>query len=387
MTIGIDLAVALARPTDGPRDELIRLVIERDAVIVALRLAASLRRVGGSGAESLAAGFERWSDQSATSMPSLSWSEAVGRVRASLVSGNSTALIDHAAILATHLQAQSPFGDWNAEFSTSRDLRWGDFVLEAVTGIEVREVGAACHLRVRGSSEDHEFVRESGTASGGSEWRYRPRVRIGGAAVELLLGETGFGGHAADRDGCAHQSVIIEQLQLAADLSDRYVSQYGDWVGGVVSSIVPLERSPNLSKSASEVHRPGTIGVSFESDSFTTLELLVHEASHQRFFILERAREVKRPDDSQRYYSPLPDAMRTIDRVILAYHACVNIVRCYEDLEQNGAPIRWRGTEKQRRFMRRVSLMEETLEHDCHLSDVGLAFVHELRRFSRERSS
>lgn len=389
-TLAAQLAHNLARPAkdheDG--DDLVRLVIGQDSVCVAERVATMLRQVGGADHQQLADRLQQSASRLAGGHDPIAWNEVTGQARESVVSQDSGTLVGDAAALGARLQGLAPFGDWAAKLPRARTLRWGDHLIEDVTRIEVSETGDMCRLRLERKHAEslHQFDRSTQTGQG-PLWRVVPRLDINGVAIDVLLDEPALGGHHADRRLQHRPDLAVAAFQPALEFAYTFAPSYLEWVVGVVSAIVPLALPTDRSVSASDARRPGTVAVCAGLDEANTFELLVHEASHQRFFILERICSVKVADDQRLMYSPLPGALRTVDRVVLAYHACVNIAACYETLERNGADVSWAGTDKQRRYRTRIRQMEATLANNPSLTEMGRAFVGHLRDLSVAMSS
>ena len=381
MTLAGDLAAAFALPCD-PVDglALIDVVICRDAANVLGRVASLVDGEERCGHRGLAAGLARRARLVATGCETVAWNETVGRARELLVSPAPRAVVEHAAALAAHLQGRAPFGDWSAILLTPGTLRWGNHVIDDVGCIAVSETDDGCRLSVSGSDGEtvHHFDRRSKTVCGPRS-REIPQLRSNGFAFDLLLHERAFGSHVADRQFGQSPNRAGDAFRPALDLARKFAPHYFNWVAGAITAIVPLVAPQHCSVSSSQARRPGTVGVCTGLDAATTLALLVHEASHQRFFVLERVCAIKKADDERLVYSPLPDAMRTIDRVAFAYHACVNIEACYRTLERNGADVAWTGTDRWRRSRDRIRSMEAALTDNAGLTEVGRALVDHLR--------
>jgi HEXXH motif-containing protein len=73
--------------------------------------------------------------------------------------------------------------------------------------------------------------------------------------------------------------------------------------------------------------------MSHTEDLITFLEGVVHECSHQYFYMARMLTALRRdPDDNALYYSSIVSRHRTIDRILLAYHATANILLCLHEV-------------------------------------------------------
>jgi HEXXH motif-containing protein len=67
-------------------------------------------------------------------------------------------------------------------------------------------------------------------------------------------------------------------------------------------------------------------------------ELLVHECSHQHFYLLRRLGSMHDEADATLYYSPVRDMGRPLLYILLAYHAVANMLLFHRAALAAGAP-------------------------------------------------
>jgi HEXXH motif-containing protein len=65
-------------------------------------------------------------------------------------------------------------------------------------------------------------------------------------------------------------------------------------------------------------------------------EMLVHEASHHYFHIVRRLEAVHDESDGRLYYSVVKGRERTIDLILLAFHAFANVALFYRSCMTRG---------------------------------------------------
>ncbi len=142
-------------------------------------------------------------------------------------------------------------------------------------------------------------------------------------------------------------SEILDRLREALDLIRAYAPDYLPWVDRVVHTIVAIDCPPETSVSRSVKGHHGVVYASFPADVVHTAEVLVHEAAHQYFNILEHALWLASPiDDGTLYHSPYVNRDRTIDRILFAYHAFANVLLFHRRCLAGGLdPRRSRGNE------------------------------------------
>ena len=64
--------------------------------------------------------------------------------------------------------------------------------------------------------------------------------------------------------------------------------------------------------------------------------MLVHESSHQYFYVLQHFGSIADGSDTELYYSPVKRTGRPVTAILLAYHAFANVLLYYREcLERN----------------------------------------------------
>jgi HEXXH motif-containing protein len=111
---------------------------------------------------------------------------------------------------------------------------------------------------------------------------------------------------------------------------------YGQWVERALRGIL-ISREEDSSKriNGSAEIAPGIIHASSGMRPVDVVEVLVHEASHQYFYMLERAGPMDDGSDSTRYWSPPVGGDRPLSRILIAYHAFANIRLLYECIRES----------------------------------------------------
>lgn len=135
----------------------------------------------------------------------------------------------------------------------------------------------------------------------------------------------------APMDGVLSPELIPKAIdEVCASLAtlNAIAPAYFAWCRRVVRQIqvIGTPRS-DLSLSRSSPARPGAVVVSYVKDSLQCMEALVHECTHQYYYMASLLTQMRaNPNDDTLYYSSIVDRYRPIDRVLLAYHATANIV-------------------------------------------------------------
>lgn len=129
------------------------------------------------------------------------------------------------------------------------------------------------------------------------------------------------------------------QTSRALELIKSLGEHYREWLAPMFRGVVASHRKVStLNRSASCPEQPGVIHVAFPVDHEQLAEMLVHEVSHQYFFLIGYASPLTSTEDENLYYSSLKKLPRRIDRILLALHATANMAVFWTDLiETHGA--------------------------------------------------
>jgi HEXXH motif-containing protein len=164
------------------------------------------------------------------------------------------------------------------------------------------------------------------------------------------------------RDGAdGLQAAAAESTSKALELISGLGEHYRDWLKPMLRGIVASRRRDTTTgRSGSCPDQPGVIHVAFPTVSEEELgETLIHEVSHQYFFLLGYVAPLVDPADETLYYSSFKGRMRNIDRILLALHATANMTVYWSDL-----------IHQQGRTPRRTAALRNALEHTSKLGAV-----------------
>jgi HEXXH motif-containing protein len=264
-----------------------------------------------------------------------------GLVRQALDGDDPVAAVGAAAALALQLHASGLEGTWSAMIQQPTGLLWGSCRLPAAERIEVD--AGACRVTV--TVHTGRSVQQIRMLSTGSSWEAPHPGRLAGFHLAdaricilkppgpesrrlLLAGDA----EVSDADA-AHLKRIS---QAAADLLDRAAPEYARWVARAVWGVVPARARGGELISGSVRACPWLVEACYPATPDQLAELLVHEASHQYFYLLSQLGPVDDGSDPTLYYSPLKDTGRPIGMILLAYHACVNMLLLHRAFANTG---------------------------------------------------
>ena len=256
----------------------------------------------------------------------LGWDFGLGEVHEALEDGRSTAegLID----TALHLLAHGVEGVWRADAGRRRPWRFGPLLLPPARRLEAAAADGKAVLRL-----DDQVLRLDRDPLG---WR-----AVSEGPVELPWLTTGEGrpfarvlaGGGFYPFDPQYQAMLspeagphfLPACQGALAQIARAAPAYLPWVTQAVNTIVPCRAKPDTLSSGSSARMPGVVRVTEDRRPEALLEMLVHEASHQYFYLAGLVGVVSDPADRRLFFSPVKQSGRTIDRILLAYHAFANV--------------------------------------------------------------
>ncbi|HZH76540.1 MAG TPA: HEXXH motif-containing putative peptide modification protein [Archangium sp.] len=172
-----------------------------------------------------------------------------------------------------------------------------------------------------------------------------------------------------------HQAAIA-QFQEAFALLDRFMPQYRAWVFCLLREITPMVRpAPSMTASGSSHRRFGGVDLCVPASPLETVELLIHECSHQYYHLAHWVGSLVTPE-AKSYYSPIKRRERPLDRILMGYHAYGNVLIAFDQLRAAGFE-----KELSKRSGEISTLMVDLrvpVENEVGLSQLGLALSRPL---------
>lgn len=311
------------------------------------------------------------------------WTPAFGGFEAALRRGEARQLLTAAAQLALACHDVGIPGEWSTEFHAPTRLRVGDVaIIEAVS------------LKVAADSSG--YVASACTIYGD---RCRYEVRLGAAPCPDLVPIELWGRHvrlSSSTDiGTLPGIEFLEQDQwnVSADLPrvrselasaetwvGRFSPRYSEWISSVLRQILFTAPGPGLMESGSSRILPGFVHVA-HGEAAALAEMLVHELSHQYYYLATRLGPIDDGTDSTLYWSPVKQTGRPIANILLAYHAFGNVLLIMRDRlaadggEEDRSVIEYNAAD----IIDQLRQLQAGLEATNALTDVGLGLYLPLR--------
>ena len=101
-------------------------------------------------------------------------------------------------------------------------------------------------------------------------------------------------------------------------------------------------------------------------------EILVHEASHQYYFLSARYGSLLNGPDRP-YFSPIKETKRPLSMILLAYHAFANVMLFYRLCRRNGLGDNDYCRANEAQLAPQLAVLQDTLSRSKALSPLGQA--------------
>ncbi|MGW5840031.1 aKG-HExxH-type peptide beta-hydroxylase [Methylorubrum extorquens] len=307
------------------------------------------------------------------------WDPAFGGIYAELLKTCGSP-VRRAAVLALRLHEHGYPGEWEAHFASSTSLRFGRWPLPAATAVRVSVASDIAVIRLGNDASEKkiEFARDNRggwstaglrrlPATGGEDqaWTILSADPLDTWEFEGIVSQMHCGDPDLLRTGCDQAHGILEESGDA----------YYPWVKSVVRQLVPWKHRPGQypSGSSSTNCAPGVIGIGNHSHALALADTLVHEASHQYFYIYGRLGPLEDGSDDVLYYNPFLEMSRPIDRILLAYHAFANILLFCRTLRERGYSDDPYVVDREQFLVPRIAVLEDALRRSTALTQQGNA--------------
>ena len=276
----------------------------------------------------------------------LAWSSDLGNLYQATKLGDEDHALKTAAAFALMAGARGFCGEWQLELSRPTKFFWDDWALPGCDKLTVinSDADASINLSLDSDQTQVTFVRSL------DGWKCQTPARavrlpsFGSGRRRLVL----FPRSAAIDSGLfrdvdfpdaaleTFSPALIETLTRALDLLEEHLPHYFDWVVRIIRRVAVLHFEGNVLHSGNHEHQYGTIHISDNARVLSVAEMLIHEASHQYFELLNKMGPTVDPNHTQLYYSPVTQCDRPLHKILLAYHAFANVMLFYRGVAECG---------------------------------------------------
>jgi hypothetical protein len=270
----------------------------------------------------------------------MSWDIAFGAAHSMLVRGQLASASIIACSLALQLNWHGLPSEWEVQLNYPSRMRFGNWLLPCSDKISVRARSTSVEINTNLGKRcvTHSFDRRvclSNVSATELPVLYRAMsdwIFLNEQSVETT--ELSKVDNLVDLQS---SWAFSECCRSATDLLDKFAPAYSDWSGRVIRYLVPLQtNSTGMFDSGSRRFLPGLVTLTALHNPVQIAETLVHEASHQYFYVLERFEPLHDPTDTQLYYSAIKDSNRPLIHILLAFHAFGNVCLFFRLVRDRG---------------------------------------------------
>jgi hypothetical protein len=376
-----DIFPSFAHPFPGPDDSILQLITLQCAFLslsrafeyhgdFILRQSPGLREV-----------LDLWVARRQNAL----WEPLLARLRE--ISATHPPEACYLALIESGLRAHFDgiVGSWVFRLAAPTRIHLGPWVLPSAIGGRVEAVpdrGISLNLQDEdGSTHRLDFQQTDGAnfwtvAASSSSAIELPAVLIADSRIILLPEDVVSERLLPNLPGARFLAVrelaeVADRARRAADVISRHSLDYISWVNRAITHLAPYN-SPNQG-SSSHPSFPGLIVMSDDPRPSAIAEMLVHEASHQYFFMATLLGPVDDGSDAQQYYSPLVGCARPIDKVLLSFHALGNMMLLFRSCIASGIEDGGYCRQRLTSITAQAQQVEDALRRTTSLTQLGKA--------------
>jgi HEXXH motif-containing protein len=274
----------------------------------------------------------------------LAWSSDLGNLYRATKLGDEDHAMKTAGAFALLASAKGFGGEWQLELSKATRFFWDDWVLPVCDKLTViaGDANASIKLSLDSDQTHVAFVRSLDGWNCQTPTRAVRLPSFGSGRRRLVLlprsavldieafRDDDFAAAALERFSPA----LIEILTQALDLLEEHLSHYFHWVVRIIRRVAVLHFERNVLYSGTHEHQYRTIHISDNSRVLSVAEMLIHEASHQYFELLNKLGPTVDPAHTELYYSPVKQCERPLHKILFAYHAFANVMLFYRGVAE-----------------------------------------------------
>jgi hypothetical protein len=239
--------------------------------------------------------------------------------------------------IALHFSASGVRGRWTATLTQPRKWRFANLLLPPTDHLCVETADGMTLVATDTSSPP---VRLEGS---GMNWRFTDEASASTAGYagldQVCFGQPHPSAALCPGLGLFKYEGFVDPTLLSGplptwlrDTVEEATTQlaaaapvYLDWVNDVVRVLTPCLAKPGTLSSGSSSRMLGVIRFTADPRPEALVEMLVHEATHQYLYVGGLVDNLADPEDTRLFWSPVKNKGRTIDKILLAYHAFANV--------------------------------------------------------------
>lgn len=320
------------------------------------------------------------------------WSPALGRCLSAVKKGDESLARQVAVEYLTHACANGATGEWEAKLPSPSIFLWGSCLIPACDYIKVKSSGDSAHVytTLDGRAAEFRIKRSPGEAAlwSSEEAVELPYIPTGYNSAIVFLPKRAINPENYDSFGFPLVPDVtpeqFQHLRAMFDLTQEYLPGYNRWFSRILRRVVIVQTGPQkYLRSGSEEGLCGMVYISDSEDLLSLGEMLVHEATHHYFYLITRLGEVV-IHSKEMFYSPFVNNMRSLERILLGYHAFANVYLYYKNCMRLFPDKRDVCLQRMAMTLEDVKYVEKIIKESDKLTPIGQAIAEPLIRELRD---
>jgi hypothetical protein len=304
-----------------------------------------------------------------------------------MVKKNNKALAPQVAVeYLTHACAHGVAGEWEAKLERPSVFLWGNRLIPSCDYIKVHSNGDSAHIRTEldGRAAEFKISRSNGD---GDVWISEeadelPHIVTGPNTAVVFLPKRAINPDSYDAFGfpLLHDitSEEFQPLLTMFDLMKVNLPAHHRWFSRILRRVVLVQTGPQkYLRSGSEEGLCGMVYISDSRDILSLGEMLVHEATHNYFYLITRLGPPVIYTEEM-YYSPFVNSMRSLERILLGYHAFANVYLYYKECMRVFPDKHDVCIERMKMTLEDVKSVESHIRESDKLTDIGRGLAEPL---------
>lgn len=312
------------------------------------------------------------------------WDESIGRLLADATPSNPPAEISFVeASLYANLTGTP--GDWCFSFPKPTDVRCGPVIIRDVCRISAKATSRESLIRVIFAGDDERSIRFAKNVlltRINNNRVVQIQRRLERHDISLTCDRDRLAEVLPDYADVGISGVNLGQntkvITAALDLLRCDCEPQYDWVRSVIRRVGFLDAPEGNLSSSSSPALYGTIGITAFQDPVSIAEMLVHEASHQHFFIAKRLGQIHDGTDDTLHFSPMAGKRRPLEPLLLAFHALGNMALMYASLAKRQDGFGAYSARRLQEVLAQANDLGQTIAGNAALTALGSGLFHPL---------
>jgi len=307
------------------------------------------------------------------------WDISFGRAGLAMKTERTLDLGEVAARVALRIAEAGHAGAWTAEVKPT-PMMFANTLVDDVTTLEVDVGVERLDIVKLGRGDGASFVfRRNGTVGQWAPDGVATLPSFGVDAAIALLPATAVPRDVGSRDifaECSPVESVDAQAQPAfqagIDVLQNVAPRYVPWVERVLHGVVVCAMdAPFRLVSGSWEDIPAFIHLSCPHAPIDIADILVHESAHQYFYMLQRVGPLEDGSDTTLYWSPPTRKNRPLTRILMAFHALMNVLQVYESVREHDTADAAYVMANEPALRDDICALDEPLRRSDALTDLG----------------